>query len=68
MWGISREDEAGFPEFKDVHQARKYFKKRYGDSYNFGPWENNFGEKIYFDDLAGQPVQISEDGSVHVVY
>ena len=66
---ISREDEANFPEFKDYKEARKYFKYRYGDKYNYGDWEYvDFVGKVYFDDVDGQPVQIGEDGSVHVVY
>lgn len=69
LWIIKREDEAGFPEFKNYKAARKYFKKRYGEQYNYGACEELFdGEKMYFDDVLGQPVQISEDGFVHVVY
>ncbi|WP_427108641.1 hypothetical protein [Lysinibacillus xylanilyticus] len=66
---ITREDEANFPEFKDYKEAREYFKKRYDDKYNFGSCEyiEGFG-MTYFDDVDGQPVQISEDGFVHVVY
>lgn len=66
---ISREDEANFPEFNSYVDAREYFQKRYGDKYNYGNWEYvNFVGKVYFDDVDGQPVQIGEDGSVHVVY
>ncbi|WP_141903875.1 MULTISPECIES: hypothetical protein [unclassified Lysinibacillus] len=66
---ISREDEANFPKFKDYKEAREYFKKRYGDKYNLGYWEHIEGwGKVYFDDVDGQPVQIREDGNVHVVY
>lgn len=66
---ISREDEANFPEFKDYKEAREYFKKRYGNKFNYGDCEyiEGFG-MTYFDDVDGQPVQISEDGFVHVVY
>ncbi|MGE8034817.1 hypothetical protein [Lysinibacillus sp. NPDC093692] len=69
---ISREDEANFPHFSNVTEARAYFQKRYGDRYNLGSRERQFdgywGGYIYFDDVDGQPVQIGEDGSVHVVY
>jgi len=66
---ISREDEANFPESNSYVDAREYFQKRYGDKYNLGDWEYvYFVGKVYFDDVNGQPVQIGEDGSVHVVY
>jgi len=69
---ISREDEANFPHFSNVKEAQAYFQKRYGDLYNLGSRERQFdgywGGYIYFDDIDGQPVQIGEDGSVHVVY
>lgn len=66
---ITREDEANFPEFKSYIEARAYFEKRYGDKYNYGDWEYIEGwGKVYFDDVDGQPVQIREDGFVHVVY
>ena len=67
---IKREDEAAFPTFSSVAEARAYFSERYGERYNFGESED-LGEpigRIYFDDVDGQPVQIAEDGSVHVVY
>lgn len=66
---ITREDEANFPEFKNHIEARKYLKKRYGNNYNYGDCEyiDGFG-MTYFDDVNGQPVQINEDGLVHVVY
>lgn len=70
---ISRQDEANFPEFNSVEEARTYFEKRYGDKYNRG-YRERLDESFvcYFDDVDGQPVQISEytDGfiSVHVVY
>ena len=66
---ITREDEANFPKFKDYKEARSYFKKRYGERYNYGDCEHieGFG-MMYFDDVDGQPVQISENGFVHVVY
>lgn len=70
---ISREDEANFPTFSSIEEAREYFEQRYGDKYNRG-----YSEKIdddcrcYFDDVSGQPVQLLEydDGfiGVHVVY
>lgn len=72
---ISREDEANFPDFTSIDEARAYFKKRYGDKYNFGIREymgddfiELYGGYIYFDDVNGQPVQIGENGYVHVVY
>lgn len=72
---ISREDEANFPDFDNVEEARAYFKKRYGDKYNVGQREYQgkysndlMGKYIYFDDVDGQPVQIGETGYVHVVY
>jgi len=71
---ISRQDEAGFPDFKSIDEAREYFMKRYGDKYNCGssePWEYEpeyYGGRMYWDDVDGQPVQISESGVVHVVY
>lgn len=66
---ITREDEANFPKFKSHIEARAYFKKRYGDKYNYGDCEyiEGFG-LTYFDDVDGQPVQISEGGNIHVVY
>lgn len=68
-FAIRREDEANFPEFSNVEEARTYFKKRYGHRYNLGDWEYcEFQGRIYFDDVDGQPVQICEDGTVHVVY
>lgn len=69
MFIISREDEANFPKFKNHLEAREYFQKRYGYKYNLGYWEYIEGwGKVYFDDVDGQPVQIREDGFVHVVY
>lgn len=73
---ISREDEANFPDFDNVEEARAYFIKRYGDKYNIGQREyysteyrsDLMGKYIYFDDVDGQPVQIGETGFVHVVY
>jgi len=72
---ITREDEANFPDFKNVNEARKYFKKRYGSKYNRGEAErlegsiaDLFGDYMYFDDVNGQPVQIGQNGNVHVVY
>lgn len=71
---ISREDEANFPDFNSIDEARAYFKKRYGDKYNCGNseyWEYDqeyYGNRMYWDDVDGQPVQISESGIVHVVY
>ena len=66
---ISREDEANFPHFSNVAEAGAYFQKRQGDNYHLGDWEYvDFIGKVYFDDVDGQPVQIGEDGSVHVVY
>lgn len=71
---ISREDEANFPDFKSVDEARAYFKKRYGDKYNIGGRKyyehatDVYGEYIYFDDVDGQSVEIGENGFVHVVY
>lgn len=70
---ISRDDEYGFPVFKTVEEAREYFEKCYGDKYNRGYRERIDEDCVcYFDDVDGQPVQISEydDGfvSVHVVY
>ena len=74
---ISREDEANFPDFNSIEEARDYFVERYGDKYNFGEREyigdsegmkEMYGEYMYFDDVDGQPVQIGENGRVHVVY
>lgn len=72
---ISREDEANFPDFKDVYEARRYFLERYGEKFNVGEREYQgsdhselMGEYIYFDDVDGQPVQIGQTGFVHVVY
>lgn len=69
---ISRDDEANFPDFTSIDEARAYFKKRYGDKYRCGhsePWEvEYYGGRMYWDDVDGQPVQISESGIVHVVY
>lgn len=70
---ISREDEANFPEFGSVQEARAYFKKRYGEKYREGRGEWLSDDHFcYFDEVNHQPVQISvySDGevSVHVVY
>lgn len=67
---ISRQDEAKFPTFRSVDAARNYFVRRYGDKYNFGDceWLGDDIGYIFFDDVDGQPVQIGENGSVHVVY
>ena len=70
---ISREDEAGFPNFKTVVEAKQYFRKRYGESYREGNPERLDEDHVcYFDEVDYQPVQISvfSDGSVsiHVVY
>ena len=70
---IYREDELKFPKFRSVETARNYFKRNYQGEYNYGYCEKiDEGHYCYFDDLNGQPVQISEydDGSisVHVVY
>ncbi|WP_193210053.1 hypothetical protein [Aliarcobacter cibarius] len=32
---ITREDEANFPDFKTVLEAKQYFRKRYGKSYPY---------------------------------
>ena len=74
---ISRNDETNFPDFNSIDQARDYFVERYGNKYNFGEREyigdretmkEMYGEYMYFDDVDGQPVQIGENGRVHVVY
>lgn len=70
---ISREDEANFPDFNSIQEARSYFKKRYGEMYREGRGEWLSDDHLcYFDDVNSQPVQISvySDGevSVHVVY
>lgn len=68
-FSITREDEANFPTFSSVAEARAYFLERYGDRYRFGDSEVlDFVGRVYFDEVDGQPVQINEDGSVHVVY
>ena len=67
---ISRQDEANFPDFKSVEEAREYFEKRYGEKYNRGYWERLSENQIcYFDDVDGQ-ISKYEDGfiSIHVVY
>lgn len=72
---ISRDDEANFPDFNSIDEARDYFEDRYGDKYNFGQRERQegsatdfWGEYVYYDDVDGQPVQIGQNGHVHVVY
>lgn len=66
---ISREDERAFPQFKSVQDARAYFSERYGSKYNYGSWEHIEGiGRVFFDDVDGQPVQIYEDGRIHVCY
>lgn len=70
---ITREDEANFPDFETVLEAKQYFRKRYGESYREGAREQLGEDHIcYFDEVDYQPVQISvfSDGSVliHVVY
>lgn len=73
MFTISRQDEANFPNFKTLAEARAYFKNRYGKKYRKGDCERLDENTIcYFDEVDYQPVQISvyNDGyvSVHVVY
>lgn len=73
MFTITRQDEANFPDFKSLAEARAYFRNRYGDKYREGDWERIDVDRIcYFDKVDYQPVQISvfDDGSVlvHVVY
>lgn len=70
---ISRTDEANFPDFKSVEEARSYFQKRYGDKYICGFMERLDDDLVcYFDEVDYQPVQILEyeDGTIgiHVVY
>lgn len=65
---ISRNDEANFPQFKSVDEARGYFESRYGERYTRGYSELIGDRRIYFDSVDGQPVQIDENGFVHVVY
>lgn len=66
---ISREDEANFPQFSSVDEARAYFQKRYGKKYSLGYSQYIEGVGVlYFDKVDGQPVEISEDGFIHVVY
>lgn len=71
---ISRNDEATFPNFTSINEARTYFINRYGDKYNTGKreyWADitaDYGDYMYFDDVDGQAVQIGENGYVHVIY
>ena len=73
MFIIKREDEADFPHFKTLEEARSYFRNRYGELYKVGYWGRFDNETIcYFDEVNSQPVQILiyNDGGVfvHVVY
>lgn len=73
MFPITRQDEANFPNFTSVKEAKKYFRNRYGDKYQEGECERlDIDHICYFDEVDNQPVQISlySDGtiSVHVVY
>lgn len=47
-YGISREEEANFPDFKSHDEARKFFKDKYAD--NFQMIDSGFigDEKIYY--------------------
>lgn len=70
---ITREDEASFPSFTSLKEARSYFRERYGELYNKGYSERIDDETIcYFDEVNSQPVQILiyNDGGVfvHIVY
>lgn len=72
-YNIYREHEAKFPKFRSVGTARNYFKRNYKGDYMHGYCELiDEGHYCHFDELNGQPVQISEydNGfiSVHVVY
>lgn len=72
-FNIYREDEVKFPKFRSVQTARNYFKRNYKGDYTEGYAERIADDQLcYFDELNGQPVQISvyNDGfvSVHVVY
>lgn len=73
MFIIKREDEADFPHFKTLEEAKSYFKNRYGELYKEGYRERLDDETIcHFDEVGSQPVQILiyDDGGVfvHVVY
>ena len=47
-YGISREEEYQLPRFKSHDEARKYFKDKYGDSFQLMDSDDSSGEKIYF--------------------
>lgn len=47
-YGISREEESKIPEFNSHAEARKYFKDKYGDSFQLMDSDDSSGEKIYF--------------------
>jgi len=71
---ISRQDEAEFPDFDTLEEARKYFKNRYGNDYVIAENAVRLDEDsiCYFDKVGWQPVEITEsnDGKIyiHVVY
>ncbi|MEK4930494.1 hypothetical protein N2V92_01125 [Bacillus sp. CH_48] len=47
LW-ISREEEAEIPDFKGHEEARKYFKEKYGDAFQFSESLEVDGKKSIF--------------------
>ncbi|WP_103652723.1 hypothetical protein [Bacillus thuringiensis] len=46
LW-ISREEEAGIPDFKSYEEAREYFKEKYGDAFQLSESLEVDGEQVY---------------------
>ena len=70
---INRQDEAEFPDFDTLDEARKYFKNRFGNDYIIAENAVRLDEDsiCYFDRIGSQSVEIIEsDGKIyiHVVY
>lgn len=47
-YGISRKEEAELPSFKNHDEARRFFKERYGDSFQMYDSDDSHEPKIYF--------------------
>ncbi|MDN4075374.1 hypothetical protein [Fictibacillus terranigra] len=46
--GVSRQDQAKIPSFKDHEQAQSWFKEKYGDAFELSCVEPINGHQCYF--------------------
>lgn len=67
---ITRKEEHELPEFNSHEVARTYFVNHFGDKFVFESSEMIGDQRIYFYVLgtSEQSIQISEDGTIHIVY